>query len=221
MAAMLAPAGVAGISAVRPVQRAFSSHHQRRPRTVMAVRAEDAKVTREFKEGDAKATPAKGDGALYADQIKVHLLATLRPGMISRSLLHGCTLLLNLQRASPMLTRCCCCAVPAEELNVAGALRRLCCSRLLYLSDGCITCLGISMTLRRHMCSESILSTLALFGGFALRHDASALQPHCVCCGDLLLCNGLLALVLTLVAAPSCLADYQASRPEVDPKPRL
>ena len=71
MAAMLAPAGVAGLSAVRPVQRAFSSHQQRRPRTVITVRAEDAKVTREFKEGDEKATAAKGDGALYADQIKV------------------------------------------------------------------------------------------------------------------------------------------------------
>ena len=39
----------------------------------MIVRAEDAKVTREFKEGDEKATAAKGDGALYADQIKVPL----------------------------------------------------------------------------------------------------------------------------------------------------
>ncbi len=70
MAAMLAPAGVAGLSATRPVQRAFSSSQQRRPRTVITVRAEDAKVTREFKEGDEKATAAKGDGALYADQIK-------------------------------------------------------------------------------------------------------------------------------------------------------
>ena len=78
MAAMVASAGVAGLGTARPLQRAFSSQPQRKLRTVI-VRAEDAKVTREFKEGDEKATAAKGDGALYADQIKAPPPPSLYP----------------------------------------------------------------------------------------------------------------------------------------------
>ena len=75
MAAMLGAAGVAGLSVARPLQQPFSSHKQRRARIMITVRAEDAKVTREFKEGDDQATTAQGDGALYADQIKASPLS--------------------------------------------------------------------------------------------------------------------------------------------------
>jgi len=126
MAAMLAPAGVAGLSATRPVQRAFSSHQHRRPRTVITVRAEDAKVTREFKEGDDKATAAKGDGALYADQIKAPPLppSAKHDLTVTARRLHHCVIAMlysSVLVAAEALTRFRCRAVSAEELNVPGA----------------------------------------------------------------------------------------------------
>ena len=78
MAAMITSAGVAGLGTARPLHCAFSSQPKRNLRTV-TVRAEDAKVTREYKEGDEKATAAKGDGALYADQIKAPPLTSPTP----------------------------------------------------------------------------------------------------------------------------------------------